>query len=187
MNFAIIIINRHLFVNLLLVMKYHCYIIQPLQSCEIWIPSPMSNFFAESPKLYKRWQGCSFNHIWKEGQTQFHLLQILEPISQEGLTQFLILLCNCLNPHHTPGESDQELCFSGRRIRLEDQNMLRNVYQWSKKKDEVLIEIWNDRWQDPRADRHEVLKETDEPAQRSHPGENIVIKHLIMIIININW
>merc|ERR1719422_2713011 len=42
-----------------------------------------------------------------------------------------------------PGASDQELCFSGRRIR----------------------------WQDPRADRHEVLKETGEPAQRSHPGQ----------------
>ena len=71
MNVAII--NHYLFVNILLVMKNHCYIIQPLQTCEIWIPSPMSNFFAESPKLYKRWQGCSFNPIWKEGRTQFYL------------------------------------------------------------------------------------------------------------------
>ena len=187
MNFAIIIINHHVFVNLLLVMKYHCYIIQPLQTCEIWIPSPMSNFFAESPKLYKRWQGCSFNHIWKESQTQFYFVcKFLNLYHRKAQPNFLYFL-QLLNPHHTPGESDQELCFSGRRIRWEDQNMLRNVYQWSKKKDEVLIEIWNDRWQDPRADRHEVLKETDEPAQRSHPGENIVIKHLIIIIININW
>ena len=89
MNFAIIIINRHLFVNLLLVMKYHCYIIQPLQSCEIWIPSPMSNFFAESPKLYKRWQGCSFKPYFKgEPNAILFCLQILEPISQEGPTQF---------------------------------------------------------------------------------------------------
>ena len=34
------------------------------------------------------------------------------------------IFCNCLNPHHTPGASDQELCFSGRRIRWEDQNMM---------------------------------------------------------------
>ena len=135
MNFAIIIINHHLFVNLLLVMKYHCYIIQPLQTCEIWIPSPMSNFFAESPKLYKRWQGCSFKPYFKGGPNAIlFCLQILEPMSQEGLTQFLILFCNCLNPHQTPGESDQELCFGGRRIRWEDENMMHCIYvylRWS--------------------------------------------------------
>ena len=135
MNFAIIIINHHVFVNLLLVMKYHCYIIQPLQTCEIWIPSPMSNFFAESPKLYKRWQGCSFKPYLKGGPNAIlFCLQILEPMSQEGLTQFLILFCNCLNPHQTPGESDQELCFGGRRIRWEDENMMHCIYvylRWS--------------------------------------------------------
>ena len=165
MNVAII--NHHLFVNILLVMKNHCYIIQPLQTCEIWIPSPMSNFFAESPKLYKRWQGCSFNHIWKESQTQFYFVcKFLNPYHRKAHLNFLYFLQLLEPTSHSRSERSRTLLQRTPHSvgRSKYDAMLKNVYQWSKKKDEVLIKIWNDRWKDPRADRHEVLKETGEPA-----------------------
>ena len=173
-------------------MKYHCYIIQPLQSCEIWIPSPMSNFFAESPKLYKRWQGCSFNHIWKESQTQFYFVcKFLNLYHRKAQNPIFIFFCNCLNPHHTPGESDQELCFGGRRIRWEDQNMMQCLKMY----------INDQRRRMKFLSKYEMIggkirelidtKYSRKPA--SQPSGAIQVKGLylyqliIIIIININW